>query len=194
MLLITYSFKKNQNFELLQDFLHNEFSSDYIQHCQNFFECGRKTTEISFLFLEKEIHIFYSIPKCDEYDIVLINKPCNIKEFMIKLHNIFDGDIDLSAHLSYNNTKCPKKYLFFYLPQEFKTDDKEMLSLFEDEGFVPSCSLYTSPHDSKEIQFVLNTYDEFQTSIFNIIDGSNKDDFIPRFFSLVSLLMNGRWE
>ena len=113
MLLITYSFKKNQNFELLQDFLHNEFSSDYIQHCRNFFECGRKTTEISFLFLEKEIHIFYSIPKCDEYDIVLINKPCNIKEFMIKLHNIFDGDIDLSAHLSYNNTKCPKKYLFF---------------------------------------------------------------------------------
>ena len=131
MLLITYSFKKNQNFELLQDFLHNEFSSNYIKHCQNFFECGRKSTEISFLFLEKEIHIFYSIPKCDEYDIILANKPCNIKEFMLKLHNMFDGDIDLSAHLSYNNIKCPKKYLFFYLPIfSFYYNKKELFSSF----------------------------------------------------------------
>lgn len=192
MLLITYSFKKPQNFDLLQSFLHNEFSDNYVKYCTDFFVCGRKSTEISFLFLEKEMHIFYSIPKCDEYDIVCFDKPCNVKEFMLKLHNIFEGDIDLSAHLSYNNIKCPKKYLFFYLPQEFKTDDRDVLDLFENDDFSPSCSLYTSPHDSKEIQFVLNTYDEFQASIINVIDGTNKEDFIPRFFALVSLLMNGR--
>lgn len=192
MLLMTYSFDEKQNFDLIQEFLHNKFSSNYLQQCKDFFECGRKSTEISFLFLEKEMHIFYSIPKCDNYDVVYFDKPCNIKDFMLELYNMFNCNIDISAHISKMNFKNTEKFVKKFFPKNNQNIMAEIEKIMQDENFSPACSFYASPYTSKDIQFVFNTYDELQSSIFDVIDGNTENNFLPNFFYLVSLLLYGR--
>ena len=192
MLLITYSTDIPQDFDYVQEVLANIFSDKYQKKCTNFILCGRKKTEISFLFLEKEIRVFYSIPRCDEYDVISIDKGISIKDLMLKINNTLTGNIAVSAHLSYVHNPSPKKYIHLYLPEDCKTDNPEVNAYFRQSNDNLSCYLYTAPYDTKEIQFVLHTYDDIISSITNTIDGSQKTDFIPRFFSLVTLLMYGR--
>jgi hypothetical protein len=191
MLLITYSTDIPQDFGYIQTLLNNIFSNEYQKECTNFVSCGRKTTEISFLFLEKEIRVFYSIPRCDEYDIISTNDGISIKDLMLKVYNALIGNVAISAHLSYIHNPSPKQYIHLYLPEDCKTDNPEVNNYFRQNNNL-SCYLYTAPYDTKEIQFVLHTYDDILSSITNTIDGSQKTDFIPRFFSLVTLLMYGR--
>ena len=73
MILFTYSSNENQNFEILQDFLFLKFPNEYVKECCDFYSCGRKTNEISLLFLENEIRVFYSLPRKDEFDTILLN-------------------------------------------------------------------------------------------------------------------------
>lgn len=188
MLLLTYSFNTQQNFSEIQNFFNDRFGNNYIKNCQEFNSCGRKQTEISFLFLEKELHIFYSIPKCDEYDIIYIERPCNIKDFMLELYNVFDGDIDIIVHIPNMNHNNTKKFINKFFPKETQEDLKDIENIIKKDDFYPSCSFYTSPYMSNDIQFVFNTYDELQSSILNTIDGSNENNFLPSFFNLVSLL------
>ncbi len=193
MVLITYSFEQEQNFQSLQQYFLDSFGQSYQKLCHNFMHSGHSDTEVAFLFVNNELRIFYSIPRYDEFDIISFNETCNVKEFMLKLLELLSGDATITAHISYDGTyACPKKYLLLYLPPEYKTDDSDTLECLLNEDRTISCSLYTAPHISKEIQFVLNTYDDIQSSIINTIDGSQKDNFLPRFFSLVSLFMYGR--
>ena len=188
MLLVTFDFETAQDFSITQNFFLQHFHNQYEKRCINFTECGRKENEISFLFIEKAIRIFYSIPKCEEYDTIIVDDNFDTQSFLTKCHETFCGNIDLSAHISYTEKTCPAKTIFHYVPDEWKDTDEELLNYLLNNEEGVSCSLYTSPNTSKEILFMLNTYDEDMASIPNTIDGKNKSDFIPRFFSLVSIL------
>lgn len=193
MVLITYSFEQEQNFYNLQQYFLDAFGQSYQKSCHNFMQSGHSNTEVAFLFINNELRVFYSIPRYDEFDTISFNETCNVKDFMLKLLEVLDGNATIAAHINYDKSfVCPQKYLLLYLPTEYKTDDNDTLTCLLNEDRAISCSLYTAPHISKEIQFVLNTYDDIQSSIINTIDGSQKDNFLPRFFSLVSLFMYGR--
>ena len=177
-----------QNFEEFQDFLKSTFQQAYQKQCKNFNEYGRLQNQISLLFIENEIRIFYSIPKCEECDIVVIEEAIQIKKVLQIIYNWFSGNIDLSAHITYNDIDCPIEKLYYYLPDNWKQGEDNIMGFLKKNSNIISCSLCTSPSISKEILFTVNTYDMDKASIFNVIDGNTKNDFIPRFFSLVSIL------
>lgn len=193
MLLLTLSSNQSQNFDKVQNYFIDNFNENFIKNCENFTSYGRKTKEISFLFLEKETHIFYSLPKCDEYDILILPSNFNIKPFINEIYKLLEGNIDISAYISYNNIRlenAQKDCIFRCLPENMR-NEKSILSLFNKETINMSCVLYVMPYETQEILITINTYDYFISSITNIID-CNVNDFLTKFFNLVVRLMYGR--
>lgn len=190
MLLITYSSTVNQDFNIIQNFLSQKFADTYVKRCTVFNSAGRNTTEISFLFLEKEVKVFYSIPRCDEYDTFILENRNSMQKLLMDIFNLFADEVSVSAHL-HDTLPSSKQYIHLYLPEDCKTDCPELNTFFRNHNNL-DVHLRIYPSETKEIQLILHTYDELISSITNVIDGSNKIDFIPRFFSLVILLMYGR--
>lgn len=193
MLLITLSSNQSQNFDKIQNFLLDKFNKNFVKNCENFTLYGRKTSEISFLFLERETHVFYSLPKCDEYDTIFLPDNFNFKIFINEIYKLLEGNIDISAYISYNNIRLvntQKDCIFKCLPSEIK-NEKSILSLFNKETINMSCLLHTTPYETQEILVTINTYDYFVSSITNVID-CNVNDFQTKFFNLVARLMYGR--
>lgn len=187
MILFTYSSNENQNFEILQDFLFLKFPNEYVKECCDFCSCGRKTNEISLLFLENEIRVFYSLPRKDEFDTILLNNKYDFRDFLYELYNLLTGDIDISVHLSDNNIRYSDNCIKMCFLEDVKDD---MINFFKNKNEV-NCSLHTSPYFSKDILVTIHTYDDELSSVTKIIDGSQKNNFVPRFFTLVRLLSIG---
>lgn len=193
MILTRFNCDEIQDFDALQSFLSNKFQNQYFPctFSSNFLK--DTITYINVLITDEEIKINYVLPLSEEFDVIKISNDFCIADFLNEFYKTLVGDIELTSFITYENQlTIPNKYIYIYLPDNFKEELSDINNFFNNQVNIPSCTLHTTNFGEQDIYFAYNTFTNEYGSIFNIINGKNKSDYISRFFSLLILLSKGR--
>lgn len=197
MILTILSSTQDFDFLKIQSIIKNKFKNNVKISC-NFIDndCNHSYNEISVLFAENSIKVFYASPRFDAFDEIVSITQEDYQSFLLDICNEFCDDISMSSHLIFPPKSAPFRKIINLFPEEYLNKENYSKSISALSEHI-TCSIHIVPNEHKNnILINFETYNSKISTVSNFkeIDNTepfNKDDsLINNFFNLLTFLYN----
>lgn len=187
MILTIFSSSQDNTLQEIQSFIKNKYDNTIIScdFIDNY--CNHNYNEVSVLFIDNTVEIFYATPRFDLSDKILNVSYKEYCELLTDIYNLFSNDVSVCFHLLYTQKNAPFKRIINLFPEEYLSDknySKSISSLSE----KITCSAQINPSEFKKC--ILINFETYNSKISTVSNFKNIDSDTAIFNSNESLINN----